>query len=141
MEAIMIKETGLSIFILHIVISGQINTTRPSFSLKELKIAIPDYLGVLNVPIADNLSYARIVQIDMNNPKQEREIWFFNFKCATSLSDSISTINTEEFDRTNEALLRSIINVALGRNIEGFADLIFDTLQSTLQLSNGGIHK
>lgn len=138
------RETlGLSLYILHIVerSSGQIKVTYPSFSLgslievaerkvREFIRSETDSLQACELYTNHNI-YAQIIRIDMDNPETEHNIWLYEFNKG-SLSDSIQNISS--FKDTNESNIRSAIYIALGRNLDVVADLVMDTLQSTLQI-------
>lgn len=125
---------GFSLFILHIVDRDfKIKVTFPSFSLGSL-IEVTER-KVREFELEPD-GYAQILRIDMNNPEKADLIWLHDFKSECSLSDSIRDISTynEAIKETNEATLRSAIYFALGRNLEACADLMIDTLHSTLQI-------
>ncbi|MFX3643496.1 MAG: hypothetical protein ACE3L7_33395 [Candidatus Pristimantibacillus sp.] len=129
---------GLSLFILHIVEhGGQIKVTYPSFSLGSLIEVTERKVQEFYLELD---GYAQIIRIDMNNPETEDRIWLHDFKSEASLSDSIRNISTynKAFKGTNESTVRSAIYFALGRNLEACADLVMDTLLSTLQIPSEG---
>ncbi|MCW3794009.1 hypothetical protein OM416_20650 [Paenibacillus sp. LS1] len=127
---------GLSLFILHIVDpGGQIKVTYPSFSLGSL-IEVTE--RKVREFYLEPDGYAQIIRIDMNNPETEDRIWSHDFKSEGTLSESIRNIRRyhNAFKGTNEATVRSAIYFALGRNLEACADLVMDTLHSTLKISS-----